>query len=195
MAAPGSLRRSGSGSPRERGLAASFCPCSCFSHGARLSVIGLEAHSMKFTVVATGQFSLGRAFGFGLTASSLSQLSVVNSPIRPAGLAPAWPPASPAHTRIPKSKSSAAQPHGERTPLACGFRQLAENPVPKTFSRQNRTKNVRRRFGRAAQTGTRAACATHSYFGVRAQDAPAGNRFTASQERLIPIPRDNRCNG
>jgi hypothetical protein len=38
--------------------------------------------------------------------------------------------------RIPKSKSSAAQPHGERTPLACGFRRLAENLVPQTFSRK-----------------------------------------------------------
>jgi hypothetical protein len=63
-------------------------------------------------------------------------------------------------TRIPKSKSNTAQPHRKRTPLACGFRRLAENPVPQTFSRQNRTKNVRQRFGRAAPTGTRAACAT-----------------------------------
>ena len=92
---------------------------------------------MRFTVVATGQFSLSRAFGFGLAASSLTQLSVVNSPIRPAGLTPAWQPASPAHTRIPKSKSSAAQPHGKRTPLACGFRRPAENLVPQTFSRGN----------------------------------------------------------
>ena len=53
---------------------------------------------MRFTVVATGQFSLNRAFGFRLTASSLIQLSVVNSPIRPAGLPPAWQPASPAHS-------------------------------------------------------------------------------------------------
>ena len=57
---------------------------------------------MRFTVVATGQFSLDRAFGFGLAASSLTQLSVVNSPIRPAGLSPAWHPASPAHIRTPK---------------------------------------------------------------------------------------------
>jgi hypothetical protein len=59
---------------------------------------------MRFTVVATGQFSLDRAFGFGLAASSLTQLSVVNSPIRPAGLSPAWQPASPAHTRTPKQE-------------------------------------------------------------------------------------------
>ena len=59
---------------------------------------------MRFTVVATGQFSLERAFGFRLAASSLLQLSVVNSPIRPAGLSPAWHPASPAHTRNPKLK-------------------------------------------------------------------------------------------
>ena len=65
---------------------------------ARLSVISFEAHWMRFTFVATGQFSLSPAFGFGLTASSQTQLSVVNSPIRPAGLAPAWQPASPAHT-------------------------------------------------------------------------------------------------
>ena len=51
---------------------------------------------MRFTVVATGQFSPGRAFGFGLAASSLTRLSVVNSLIRPAGLSPAWLPASPA---------------------------------------------------------------------------------------------------
>jgi len=38
--------------------------------------------------------------------------------------------------RTPKSKSSAAQLHGERTPLACGFQRLAENLVPQTFSRQ-----------------------------------------------------------
>jgi hypothetical protein len=57
---------------------------------------------MRFTVVATGQFRPGRAFGFGLAASSLTRLSVVNSPIRPAGLAPAWHPASPAHTKIPQ---------------------------------------------------------------------------------------------
>ena len=74
-------------------------------------------------------------------------------------------------TRTPKLKSSAAQPHGERTPLACGFRRLAENLVPQTISRQNRTKHVRRRFGRAAQTGTRAACATIpiSEFGFKAR--------------------------
>ena len=75
---------------------------------------------MRFTVVATGQFSLDRAFGFGLTASSLTQLSVVNSPIRPAGLAPAWPPASPAHTRKPKQKRERARPG------RC-FPRLAEN--------------------------------------------------------------------
>ena len=72
------------------------------TEAARLSVYCIEAHWMRFTVVATGQSSPGRAFGFGLTASSLTRLSVVNSPIRPAGLAPAWHPASPAHTRIPK---------------------------------------------------------------------------------------------
>jgi hypothetical protein len=55
---------------------------------------------MRFTVVATGQFRLNRAFGFRLTASSLIQFSVVNSPIRPAGLAPAWQPASPAHSQF-----------------------------------------------------------------------------------------------
>jgi hypothetical protein len=65
--------------------------------GARLSVHLVEAHSMRFPVVPTGQFRLRRAFGFGLAASSQTQLSVVNRPIRPAGLAPAWPPASPAH--------------------------------------------------------------------------------------------------
>jgi hypothetical protein len=68
---------------------------------------------MRFTVVATGQFSLSRAFGFGLTASSLTQLSVVNSPIRPAGLAPAWQPASPAHTRNPEFGRRVALRYGE----------------------------------------------------------------------------------
>ena len=53
---------------------------------------------MRFTVVATGRFRPRRAFWFGLAGSSLTLLSVVNSPIRPAGLSPAWPPASPAHT-------------------------------------------------------------------------------------------------
>ena len=57
---------------------------------------------MRFTVVTTGRFRLDRAFGFGLAASSQTQLSVVNSLTRPAGLAPAWQPASPAHTRTPK---------------------------------------------------------------------------------------------
>ena len=73
-----------------------------------------------------------------------------------------------------KSKSSAAQSHRERTPLACGFRRLAENLVPQTFSRQNRTKKVRRRFGRAAQTGTRAAYATIliSEFGLKSVTRP-----------------------
>ena len=52
---------------------------------------------MRFTFVTTGQFRLDRAFGFSLAASSQTQLSVVNSLIRPAGLAPAWQPASPAH--------------------------------------------------------------------------------------------------
>src|SRR5258705_13328933 len=88
--------------------------------GARLSVHIIEAHQMRFTVVATGQFRLGRAFGFGLAASSLTQLSVVNSPIPPAGLSPAWQPASPAHTgttelRIAVSRKArglqAASPH------------------------------------------------------------------------------------
>ena len=70
---------------------------------ARLQVICFEAHWMRFTVVATGRFSQRRAFGFGLTAASLAQRSLVNSPIRPAGLSPVWHPASPAHIRIPKS--------------------------------------------------------------------------------------------
>jgi hypothetical protein len=88
--------------------------------------------------------------------------------------------------RIPKSKSSAAQPHGERTPLACGFRRLAENLVPQTFSRPNRTKKVRRRFGRAAQTGTRAACAAIliSEFGFIAPRVKAGTDFTSAPTSL-----------
>lgn len=57
---------------------------------------------MRFTVITTGRFSRRRAFGFGLAASSQTQLSVVNSLIRPAGLSPAWQPASPAHTRTPE---------------------------------------------------------------------------------------------
>jgi hypothetical protein len=57
---------------------------------------------MRFTVIATGRFSLRRAFGLRLTASSLTQLSVVNSLIRPAGLAPAWLTASPAHAETQK---------------------------------------------------------------------------------------------
>src|SRR6266545_2968512 len=76
--------------------------------GARLSVRIIEAHQMRFTVLATGQFRLSRAFGFSLAASSLTQLSVVNNPIRPAGLSPAWQPASPAHTRTPKLGSTPA---------------------------------------------------------------------------------------
>ncbi len=43
------------------------------SEAARLSVHRIEAHSMRFTFVATGQFSLDPAFRFGLTASSLTQ--------------------------------------------------------------------------------------------------------------------------
>jgi len=66
---------------------------------------------MRFTVVTTGRFSLDRAFGFRLAASSQIQLSVVNSPIRPAGLAPAWQPASPAHTRKPKLAASERKEH------------------------------------------------------------------------------------
>ena len=69
---------------------------------ARLSVISFEVHSMGFTVVATGQFSLDRALAWRLAACSPTQLSVVNSPIRPAGLPPAWHPDSPAHTRKTK---------------------------------------------------------------------------------------------
>ena len=57
---------------------------------------------MRFTAVATGQFRLDPAFGFGRAAASQTKLSVVNSPLRPAGLAPAWQPASPAHPRTPK---------------------------------------------------------------------------------------------
>ena len=67
---------------------------------------------------------------------------------------------------VPPAAKSLAAP-GERTPLACGFRRLAENLVPQTYSRQNQTKNVRRRFGRTAQTGTRAVCAAHSHFGFQ----------------------------
>ena len=99
-------------------------------------------------------------------------------------------------TRIPKSKSSAAQSHRERTPLACGFRRLAENLVPQTFSRQNRTKNVRRRFGRAAPTGTRAACATIliSEFGFKLCFLSCGlsqhpARDTPSENKPAPRPR------
>ena len=39
-----------------------------------------------------------------------------------------------ASTRTPKSSLRAAQRRGERTPLACRFRRLAENLVPLTFS-------------------------------------------------------------
>ena len=40
------------------------------------------------------------ACGFGLAASFRASLSVVNRLIRPAGLSPAWLPASPAHAAI-----------------------------------------------------------------------------------------------
>ncbi len=44
-------------------------------------------------------------------------------------------------TRIPKLKTDAARRHGERTPLACGFRRLAENLVRPTCSRGKGTIN------------------------------------------------------
>jgi hypothetical protein len=70
---------------------------------------------MRFTVVATGPFSLDRAFGFGLAASSLTPLSVVNRPIRPAGLAPAWTVASPAHA---VSMQTSRGPHATGVPCS-----------------------------------------------------------------------------
>ena len=52
---------------------------------------------MRFTVVAAWLFSLHRAFGFRLAASSLMQLSIPNSLIGSVGLEPTLTPASPAH--------------------------------------------------------------------------------------------------
>ena len=72
------------------------------------------------------------------------------------------------------------------------FRRLAENLVPQTFSRPNRTKKVRRRFGRAAQTGTRAACATHSCFGVQAKFAGEQNFMTRCYEQLAAALAENQ---
>ncbi len=107
--------------------------------GSRLSYLFylfyLKAHSMRLTVVATGSFSLCRAFGFRLTAFSLLQLSVVNNPIRSAGLLSACHPAaaSIAHTRFPKratiprmpplaprKQERAGERTGERGPLLFG---------------------------------------------------------------------------
>jgi len=90
---------------------------------------------MRFTVVATRQFSLSRAFGFRLTACSLTQLSVVNSLIRPAGLSPAWQPASPAHSGFQnfrfqffKRRGSALDPARVGTPApAFSFKFHIEN--------------------------------------------------------------------
>jgi hypothetical protein len=62
--------------------------------------------------VTTGRSRLDRAFGFGLAAASQIQLSVVNSLIRPAGLAPAWLPASPAHAQKPKLAAEKATQRG-----------------------------------------------------------------------------------
>jgi len=88
--------------------------------GSRLSYLFylfyLKAHSMRLTVVATGSFRLCRAFGFRLAASSLSQLSVVNNPIRSAGLSSACHPAaaSIAHTRFPKRATIPRMPSPPR---------------------------------------------------------------------------------
>jgi hypothetical protein len=61
-----------------------------------------DAHQMEFTFVMACWFSRCPACGFRLTASFRTSLSVVNRLIRPAGLSPAWLPASPAHTRKPR---------------------------------------------------------------------------------------------
>ena len=63
---------------------------------------------------------------------------------------------------------------GERTPLACCFRRLAENFVPLTFCAGRKVRTGTRWFGRAAQTSTRVACAPHSHFGVRAHSSMEG---------------------
>ena len=108
---------------------------------------------MRFTVVATGQFSLRRAFGFGLAASSRTPLSVVNSPIRPAGLPPAWHPASPAHTRNPKweSRPERGCPQPQRVGRTSGR---------KTFGPLRRAQPLRLRTAALRPSG---------YFGIRVQ--------------------------
>ncbi len=80
---------------------------------ARLSgAFGFDAHWMGFTFVMACRFRRCPACRFGLAASSRTSLSVANRLIRPAGLSPAWLPASPAHTRTPKLRwrSSLNQP-------------------------------------------------------------------------------------
>jgi hypothetical protein len=70
---------------------------------ARLSgAFGFDAHWMGFTFVMACRFRRCPACRFRLAASSRTSLSVANRLIRPAGLSPAWLPASPAHTRNPK---------------------------------------------------------------------------------------------
>ena len=141
---------------------------------------------MRFTVVATGQFSLRRAFGFRLTASSLTQLSVVNSPIRPAGLSPAWHPASPAHARTPKSGEHARPGRCGTRPRVprCGRHGLECNHAPFRASRV---------FREGAENGARGGRAPLFYFGVRVCAGEAGCHAGESPAGRIGLFTTESC--
>jgi hypothetical protein len=96
----------------------------------------LQGRISKLTLVATRQFGLGRALGFSLAASSLTKLSVVNSPVRPAGLATGW---QPVRRRRPENSghdlhSTVASPDFSR--MSSGSRSAyrrADNVKPKVW--------------------------------------------------------------
>ena len=156
---------------------------------------------MRFTVVATGQFSLRRAFGFGLAASSLTQLSVVNSLIRPAGLAPAWPPASPAHTGPMQLNWG---PHAPRVRCSAPSRNTGRRPHVSPFSDWRKShSDWRRRQSEHARARvlpdsdcTVPACAGEA--GCHAGASPAGRirLFTTEscvrEEAARPNPKARR---
>ena len=80
---------------RGRWLLSSPLPAAFADQGAaRLSGVKIfEAHDLWFTVVTARQF-IFRSFQPRLAATLLRSCSVVNSPTRRAGLAPAFQPAS-----------------------------------------------------------------------------------------------------
>ena len=126
---------------------------------------------MRFTVVATGQFRLRRAFGFRLTASSLTQLSVVNSQFDRRDFHPRG---TQLHRRTPERRSG----NRERSAAVLSRSRLGGRAAGKLLDRSAVLKPLRLRTAALRPSG---------YFGIRVCAGEAGCRAGASPAGRIGL--------